>query len=96
MNNVSWMNKLGCVEQLIHNVSLVNVFENWAPFDYIVQIAFHEFEWKINVHVIYRSENQIKMHFMSKIFEKMKQSKPTCECCIIERYSDGFEMLAKT
>jgi len=52
MDDVARVNKLNRIDQLIHNESLVNVLEDIAPLDHIVQIALHELEHQIKVQVV--------------------------------------------
>lgn len=44
MNHVARMDEIRCVQQLIHDVPLVDVFEYCTAFNHIMQIALHEFK----------------------------------------------------
>lgn len=54
VNHIPRVNEFRCVEELIHNVPLVNILQNGAALNDVVQIALHELERQINVHVIGR------------------------------------------
>lgn len=45
MNYIARMDEIRCIEYLIHNISFMDVFQNWAALNDIMQITFHELEW---------------------------------------------------
>lgn len=52
MNHIARMDEIRCIQQLVHDVPFVDVFEYRAALNHIMQIALHEFKRQINVHVI--------------------------------------------
>lgn len=44
MNDITGVNVLGGIEQLVHDEPLMNVLQYRSTFDDIMQIAFHEFK----------------------------------------------------
>lgn len=59
MDHVARMNVLRGVQQLVHHESFVNVLQNRSAFDDVVEIALHEFERQVNVHVVHGADRFI-------------------------------------
>jgi len=49
VDDVARVHVLDGVDQLVHDESLVNVLEDIALFDHIMQVAFHELEHQVKV-----------------------------------------------
>lgn len=49
---ISRMDEICCIQKLIHDIAFMDVFQNGTTFNDIMQIALHEFEWQINIHMI--------------------------------------------
>lgn len=46
------MDVLGRLQQLVHDVPLVDVLQDVAPLDHVVQIGLHVLETQVNVSVV--------------------------------------------
>lgn len=62
MNDVARVHVENCVQQLIHDVTLVQVLQDVSAFDCIVQITLHVLKGQVDVHVIRCSVHTVELH----------------------------------
>lgn len=64
---------LGCLQQLIHDVLLVHVFQNGLAFDHVVQVGLHVLEHEVNVTVVVGFDHVVEfddVRVFGELFEK--------------------------
>lgn len=71
MNNVGFMQILNSLDQLIDNVTIVKIFEDFLA-DSIVEICFHEFEYQVQIFIVLGSNDSVKFDdvFVINLVEK--------------------------
>lgn len=73
MNHVRRVQVLGRLQQLIHDVLFVHVFENGLAFDHVVQVGLHVLEHEVNVAVVVRFDYVVQFDDVRVLRELFKE-----------------------
>lgn len=59
MNNVGFMQILNSFDQLVKNVTIVKIFEDFLS-DSIVEICLHELKNQVQIFIVFRSNDSVE------------------------------------